>query len=101
MPLTGVLNATSVPWSRVGEANLRAYFPRMYPSSRPADFEAHLRKVKVMLNEPGRLRALRLLFSNSYKDWDTRVAQVKTPVLILNGSHDPDFREPERNCANA
>lgn len=68
----------------------------MYPSSRPADFEAHLRKVKVMLNEPGRLRASRLLFSNSYKDWDTRVAQVKTPVLILNGSHDPDFKEPER-----
>jgi pimeloyl-ACP methyl ester carboxylesterase len=51
-----------------------------------------------MLKEPGRLRALRLLFSNTGEDWDTRVSQVRTPVLILMGSRDPDFKQPEQEA---
>lgn len=82
-----------------GKALYNAYFPKMYPSARPADFETHRQKVKVMLSEPGRLRALRQLFSNSYKDWDDRVSQVTVPVLILNGSCDPDFKNPEHEAA--
>lgn len=74
------------------------YFPKMYPARRPADYEVHLGQVKAMLKEPGRLRALRLLFSNTGEDWDRRVAQVRTPVLILMGSGDPDFKQPEQEA---
>ncbi|MEO8606353.1 MAG: alpha/beta hydrolase [Chloroflexota bacterium] len=81
-----------------GNLAYKWYFPKMYPSSRPPDFEAHLRDVNRMLNEAGRLRALRLLFANSYKDWDDRVSQVTEPVLILNGSADPDFKAPEQEA---
>src|SRR5262249_37724089 len=48
-----------------GVALYCAYFPRMYPLARPADFAEHLKRVRAMLSEPGRLRALRLLFSES------------------------------------
>lgn len=78
-----------------GRALYTAYFPRMYPSARPDDFAAHLDKVKAMLDEPGRMRALRMLFASAYRDWDERVAQVSVPVLIMMGSRDPDFRQPE------
>lgn len=73
-----------------------AYFPKMYPSARPSDFDEHLAKVKVMLKQPGRMSALRQLFATAYRDWDERVAQVRVPVLILMGSRDPDFKQPEQ-----
>lgn len=81
-----------------GRALYTLYFPKMYPSTRPTDFEEHLGRVKAMLKEPGRLRALRLLFSNTGEDWDSRVSQVRTPVLILMGSRDPDFRQPAQEA---
>ena len=81
-----------------GRTLYASYFPKMYPSTRPADYEEHLARVQAMLNEPGRLRALRLLFSNTGEDWDTRVSRVRTPVLILMGSCDPDFKQPEQEA---
>lgn len=72
-----------------------SYFPKMYPSARPADFDEHLGKVKTMLKQPGRMSALRQIFANAYRDWDERITQVRVPVLILMGSRDPDFKQPE------
>jgi len=81
-----------------GVALYSFYFPRMYPQARPADFKEHLVKVKAMLKEPGRLRALRLLFSESSGATYTRHFQVQAPVLILVGSRDPDFKHPEQEA---
>jgi pimeloyl-ACP methyl ester carboxylesterase len=81
-----------------GVALYGSYFPRMYPQARPADFEEHLGKVKAMLNESGRLRALRLLFSESSGATYARHAQVQAPVLILMGSRDPDVRHPDQEA---
>ncbi|HEU4326830.1 MAG TPA: alpha/beta hydrolase, partial [Roseiflexaceae bacterium] len=91
--LTGVLLA---PWW--GRALYAAYFPKLYPSARPADFAEHLGKVRAMLGEPGRLRALRLLFATVGTEWDARLAQIRAPALILMGSRDPDFRQPEQEA---
>jgi pimeloyl-ACP methyl ester carboxylesterase len=74
------------------------YFPKLYPKARPADFEAHRAKVIAMLKEPGRLRALRLLFSETGGATYARHAQVAAPVLILMGSCDPDVRHPEQEA---
>ncbi len=81
-----------------GVALYSAYFPKMYPKARPADFKEHLGKVRAMLKEPGRLRALRLLFSESSGATYARHSQVQTPVLILMGSRDPDFKQPEQEA---
>ena len=81
-----------------GVALYGSYFPRMYPTARPADFSEHLRKVKAMLKQPGRLRAIRLLFSESSGATYACHSQVQVPVLILTGSRDPDFKQPEQEA---
>jgi pimeloyl-ACP methyl ester carboxylesterase len=75
-----------------------SYFPKMYPKARPADFEEHLGRVRAMLKEPGRLRALRLLFSESSGATYAHHSQVQAPTLILMGSRDPDFKSPEQEA---
>ena len=74
------------------------YFPKLYPKARPADFEEYRANVKAMLKEPGRLRALRRLFSESSGATYARYAQVEAPVLILMGSRDPDVKHPEQEA---
>ncbi|WP_201374765.1 alpha/beta fold hydrolase [Ktedonobacter robiniae] len=49
-----------------------------------------------MLKEPGRLRALRQLFSESSGATYTRHGEVQTPALLLMGSRDPDFKDPQQ-----
>jgi pimeloyl-ACP methyl ester carboxylesterase len=78
-----------------GTAVYNFYFPRLYPNARPADFEEYRAHVTTMLKEPGRLHALRLLFSESSGATYVRHAQVRAPVLILMGSRDPDVLHPE------
>jgi pimeloyl-ACP methyl ester carboxylesterase len=74
------------------------YFPKLYPKARPTDFEEHLDRVRAMLKEPGRLRALRLLFSENSGATYAHHSQVQAPALILMGSHDPDFKHPEQEA---
>jgi pimeloyl-ACP methyl ester carboxylesterase len=81
-----------------GVALYGSYFPKMYPKARPADFEDHLGRVRAMLKEPGRLRATRLLFSESSGATYSHHSQVQAQILILMGSHDPDFKHPEQEA---
>lgn len=77
-----------------GVAVYNAWFPKMYPLARPADFEAHRQRVRAMLAQPGRLRALRLLFSESTGATYHRHADVRAPTLIVMGTSDPDVADP-------
>jgi pimeloyl-ACP methyl ester carboxylesterase len=81
-----------------GVALYNTYFPKLYPKARPADFEEYRAQVKAMLKQPGRLRAFRLLCSESSGATYVRHAQVQTPVLILMGSRDPDVKHPEQEA---
>jgi pimeloyl-ACP methyl ester carboxylesterase len=81
-----------------GRPLYNAYFPKLYPKAHPADFAEHRARVMAMLKEPGRLRALRLLFSESSGETYARHAQVQAPVLILMGSRDPDVKRPEEEA---
>ncbi|GHO46893.1 alpha/beta fold hydrolase [Ktedonospora formicarum] len=77
-----------------GVAVFNWYFLKMYPKARPDDFEEHRCRVKMMLKEPGRLRALRQLFSESSGATYARHGEIQTSTLILMGSRDPDFKDP-------
>lgn len=81
-----------------GVALYASYFPKMYPKTRPADFDEHLGRVVAMLKEPGRLRALRLLFSESSGATYAHHHEIQAPTLILMGSRDPDFKSPEQEA---
>src|SRR5579884_4078190 len=75
-----------------------SYYSKMYPKARPADYDEHLNQVKAMLKEPGRLRAIRLLFSETSGATYARHSQVQAPTLILMGSRDPDFSNPAQEA---
>jgi pimeloyl-ACP methyl ester carboxylesterase len=72
------------------------YFNSLYPTSKPADFGEYLTKLKINLKEPGRLKALRNMLSDTKTGSDACLSRVQVPVHILVGTKDPDFKQPER-----
>lgn len=65
---------------------------------KPLDFEAYRQQVAAMLNDPQRLRALRLLFSE-VGEWDTQIEALRVPTMICMGSQDRDFADPAGEAA--
>ncbi len=82
----------SRPW---GPAMWLMYYKTLYPSRKPADFEAYTAVLKANLTQPGRLEALQKMLSASKSASEARLGNVKAPVLVVMGSKDPDFKQPE------
>ena len=80
------------PW---GPAAWGKYYGSLFKTRKPADFDHFLAGLLHMLREPGRLEALRRLMLASKNDSAIRLARVTAPSLVLMGSRDPDFRDPE------
>ena len=80
------------PW---GPAVWRWYYATLYPSHKPADFAEYSARLKANLAEPGRMEALRQMLYASKAASEARLSQVTQPVLVLMGSKDPDFKQPE------
>lgn len=70
------------------------YFPRLYPTAKPADFPQYLDVLLNNLREPGRMAALRGLMNGSKKASEERLGRVQAPALVIMGSRDPDFKDP-------
>jgi pimeloyl-ACP methyl ester carboxylesterase len=70
------------------------YFPRLYPTAKPADFPQYLEALLNNLREPGRMAALRGLMNGSKQASEERLGQVQAPVLVIMGTRDPDFKDP-------
>jgi pimeloyl-ACP methyl ester carboxylesterase len=83
----------SPPWGR--GAWVSYYRKQMYPSSPPADHAGYVAALKANLGEPGRYRAFRSLAFNSHAESESRLSDVNVPVLIIMGTADPDFPDPE------
>lgn len=71
------------------------YYNSLYPTHKPADFETYLANLKTNLREPGRLRALRRMIAASKAASDAALDKLTAPTMILMGTHDPDFKNPE------
>lgn len=78
------------PW---GVALWTMYFPKFYPSRKPADFDSYRSQLKANLREPGRLQALRATIDTS-SDVSDKLSKVSVPALVVMGSSDPDFKNP-------
>lgn len=61
----------------------------------PDDFDAYRTALVANLKEPGRMAALKGMIAASKADVETRLAEVRTPVLVIMGSRDPDFPDPK------
>ncbi len=79
------------PW---GVSAWGMYFNSLFPTHRPADFEAYRRKLLTNLREPGRMEALRRMIFAPKDVSEARAHQVQKPTFIVMGTKDPDFKDP-------
>lgn len=72
-----------------------AFYRSLYPTRKPADFAAYRRALRRNLRQPGRMGALRAMAVASKTRANARLAELTCPVLVIMGSQDPDFPDPE------
>ncbi|RIJ45369.1 alpha/beta hydrolase [Clavibacter lycopersici] len=79
--LTGNLGA----WMR--------YLDLAFPA-KPADWEAESGRIRDALTRPERMATLRAMAKTSPADAGAKLADVRCPVLVVEGSADPDWADP-------
>ena len=62
--------------------------------AKPADWPAELARIEAKLSEPGRMQVLQAMAKSSPSDADAQLARVSCPVLVIEGSADPDWADP-------
>ncbi len=80
------------PW---GPAAWGWYYNMLYPTQKPTDFAQYTAALRANLQEPGRMEALLGMIRASKAASAARLSQVDKPTLVLMGSKDPDFKQPE------
>ena len=75
------------------------YYNSLYPTKKPADFAAYRATLRSNLQEPGRIEALQQMLRASKSASEQRISRVICPTLVLMGSKDPDFKQPETEAA--
>ncbi|MDT7801921.1 MAG: hypothetical protein QOI78_5354 [Actinomycetota bacterium] len=61
---------------------------------KPADWDGELARIEAKLSEPGRMEALQAMCKTSPADAGKQLPNVRCPVLIVEGSLDPDWADP-------
>jgi pimeloyl-ACP methyl ester carboxylesterase len=82
----------SRPW---GPAVWQRYYTSLYPTHKPADFAQYAAALRANLQEPGRMEALMQMIKASKAASKARLPRVHSPALVIMGSKDPDFKQPE------
>ena len=69
------------------------YLALAYPT-KPADWDTELDRIKDTLREPGRMKALQAMCKSKPTDAGEQLKNVRCPVLVIEGSADPDWVDP-------
>ena len=83
--VTALLGST-VQWAE--------YLDVAYPGTKPADWDTRMSEITTMLSEPGRMKALQAMGKTSPVDAGQQLGNVRCPVLVVQGSADPDCAAP-------
>lgn len=75
------------------------YLDVAYPGRKPADWDTWLAALKANLGEPGRVNATRKMALAKPDDAAAQLPAVRCPVLVVMGSSDSDFADPEAEAA--
>ncbi|GLY46870.1 alpha/beta hydrolase [Lentzea sp. NBRC 102530] len=70
------------------------YLDIAYPGVKPADWDARLAQITAKLEEPGRMKVLQAMGKTSPADAGEQLANVTCPVLVVQGTDDPDWASP-------
>ncbi|MET7422095.1 alpha/beta hydrolase [Dactylosporangium sp. NPDC005555] len=71
----------------------KKYLDLAYPA-KPADWAAELGRIEAKMSEPGRMKALQAMCKSAPTDAGAELPNVTCPVLIIEGSLDPDWADP-------
>lgn len=71
------------------------FYRSLYPTRQPGDLATYRRQLRANLSEPGRFQAVKAMATVSKADAETRLSAVQAPALVLMGSKDPDFNDPD------
>jgi pimeloyl-ACP methyl ester carboxylesterase len=77
----------------VGQWN--RYLDLAYPGPKPADWDARLEQIDAMLREPGRMKAQQRMGRSGAGDAGAELGNVRCPVLVVQGTLDPDWASPQ------
>lgn len=83
----------SPPWGR--SAWTSYYSKQMYPGTKPPDHDSYVAALDANLSEPGRYKAFHALAFNSHAESEAKLESVGCPSLVVMGTADPDFPDPE------
>lgn len=61
---------------------------------KPSDWGAELRRIEAKLSEPGRMKVLQAMAKSNPQDAGAQLPIVACPVLVIEGSADPDWADP-------
>ncbi|RPE76031.1 MULTISPECIES: alpha/beta fold hydrolase [unclassified Frondihabitans] len=70
-----------------------AYLDIAIPA-KPADWTAERARIETELSKPERMKALRGMTKSAPVDAGAQLANVQCPVLVIEGSADPDWTDP-------
>jgi pimeloyl-ACP methyl ester carboxylesterase len=71
----------------------KGYLDLAYPS-KPDDWDAELARIDAKLREPGRMAVVQAMCKSNPRDAGAQLANVRCPVLVVEGSADPDWVDP-------
>ncbi|HEV2123818.1 MAG TPA: alpha/beta hydrolase [Chloroflexota bacterium] len=80
------------PW---GPTAWSWYYKSLYPTNPPTDLTEYRGALADNLRQPGRFEATTAFVRASKSAVERRLAEVQVPTLILFGTKDPDFKDPE------
>jgi len=83
------------PW---GPSAWKMYYGTLYPNRKPQDYDAYTTALVGNLREPGRMDALNEMMTASKAAAEARIPQVKSRVLVVMGTDDPDFDPPQKEA---
>ncbi|MFJ5261220.1 alpha/beta fold hydrolase [Streptomyces sp. NPDC088387] len=75
-------------------AQWRKYLELAYPGQRPDDWDESLARTEAMMREPGRMKALQMMGRSAPTDAGAQLGNVRCPVLVVEGTLDPDWASP-------
>jgi pimeloyl-ACP methyl ester carboxylesterase len=71
-----------------------SYYPKWEPKP-PADFAEHKAKLAANFAEPGRHGVIKAYFAMSHAEAEARLDRVAAPTLVIMGTADIDWPDPE------
>ncbi len=76
-----------------------SYLDVAYPGVRPADWADQMRRTEAEMSRPGRMKAMQKMGRSAPTDAGARLGDVRCPVLIVEGTLDPDWSDPRAEGA--